>query len=299
MLIEPAYLKLYKSGELKERVDTFKEMMKCCTMCPRNCKVDRNVKMGYCETGVNAKVSSYNPHFGEEAPLIGIMGSGTIFFTYCNLGCVFCQNYSISQMGENSDTTPEELAEIMISLQEKGCHNINLVSPSHVVASIVEALYIAVEKGLKIPLVYNTGGFDSLETIKLLEGIIDIYMPDIKYGNNDAGYEYSCAKNYWDNARIVVKEMYRQVGDLVILDGKAVKGLIVRHLVLPENVAHSEEIFRFIAEEISIDTYVNIMDQYRPEYKAQEHPMLAKKVSIREYREVVAFAQNYGLHRFD
>jgi putative pyruvate formate lyase activating enzyme len=299
MSFEPSYLELYHTGELENRINKLVNNLEDCTLCPRKCHVNRNTKYGYCQVGRNAIVSSYFPHFGEEKPLVGIMGSGTIFFSFCNLGCVFCQNFSISQKGEGKAVNKIELAEMMLNLKSKGCHNINLVSPSHVIAQIVEALPIAIEQGLDIPLVYNSGGYDNPETIKLLDDIIDIYMPDIKYGNNDVAYEFSCAKNYWDITKYAVKEMHQQVGDLIIQDGIAKKGLMIRHLVLPEKQAHSENIFKFIASEISNSTYLNIMDQYHPEHKSDLIPNLNKRVNRKEFMETVTLAQKYGLQRLD
>jgi putative pyruvate formate lyase activating enzyme len=298
MSFTPSYLELHKSGELQQRAKQLTSILEDCTLCPRNCHVNRNTELGYCQVGRNATVASYSPHFGEEDVLVGILGSGTIFFSYCNLGCVFCQNFSISQKGEGSSVNKYELAEIMINLQARGCHNINLVSPSHVIAQVVEALPIAIEKGLNVPLVYNTGGYDTLETIKLLDGIIDIYMPDIKYGSNEVAYELSCAKDYWDVVRAAVKEMHRQVGDIQLENNIATQGLLVRHLVLPGQLALSDTIFEFIAQDLSPETYLNIMDQYHPDFKSDTLKYLDRKLNIREYREAVAMAENYGLHRF-
>lgn len=245
-------------------------------------------------------VSSYGPHFGEEAPLVGQHGSGTIFFTNCNLNCLFCQNYTISQLGEGSPVTSQQLAMMMLSLQESGCHNINLVSPTHVVPFILEALEIAVSKGLNLPLVYNTGGYDSLETLRLLDGIIDIYMPDMKYSDEKIAQELSGVKNYPKTNRAAVKEMHRQVGDLKLDNrGIAQRGLLVRHLVLPHGLAGTEEIVRFIAQEISPNTYLNIMAQYHPAYKAFDHPRLAQPLPKHEFDQAIELAHRYGLHRLD
>jgi putative pyruvate formate lyase activating enzyme len=245
-------------------------------------------------------ISSYGPHFGEESPLVGINGSGTIFFTYCNLQCIFCQNYSISQLGEGTETSRDDLARMMLSLQVKGCHNINLVSPSHVVPFILDALELAAGMGLNLPLVYNTGGYDSLETLKLLDGIIDIYMPDMKYSDEKTGEQLSNIKDYPDINRAAVKEMHRQVGDLQIDDhGVAQRGLLVRHLVLPERLAGTEEVVRFIAREISTGTYLNIMAQYRPCYKAHNSPPISRPLLREEFQEAVTLARKQGLQRLD
>jgi putative pyruvate formate lyase activating enzyme len=245
-------------------------------------------------------VSSYGPHFGEEAPLVGKRGSGTIFLTNCNLSCLFCQNYSISQLGEGEMVSKEELAYMMLYLQAKGCHNINLVSPTHVVPQILEALKIAIERGLDLPLVYNTGGYDSVETLKLLDGIVDIYMPDMKYSDEKIAQELSGIKNYPQVNKAAVKEMYRQVGDLQINEeGIAQRGLLLRHLVLPHGLAGTEEMVNFVSKEISPNTYINIMAQYRPCYKAHDIPSLARPISTAEFQEAVKLAHQAGLSRLD
>ena len=299
MIIEPGYIELHKSGELAKRVEKFEKILKNCTLCAHKCHIDRNKELGWCKTGRTVKVSSYSAHFGEEKPLVGMMGSGTIFFANCNLGCIYCQNYTISHVGDGVDASKEELANIMIKLQDRGCHNINFVSPSHVIAQIVEALPLAIEKGLKIPLVYNTGGYDNPETIKLLDGIIDIYMPDIKYGDNDIAYELSGAKDYWDVSKQCIKIMHDQVGDLLIKGEVAKRGLMVRHLILPNDLTSSQVIFEFLAKEISTNTYLNIMDQYYPSYKADTVEDLNRRITMREYKETIALAKSYGLYRLD
>lgn len=245
-------------------------------------------------------VSSYGPHFGEETPLTGRQGSGTIFFTYCNLQCVFCQNYSISQLGEGSEITREELAGMMLSLQTRGCHNINLVSPTHVVPHILDALELAASKGLHLPLVYNSGGYDSLETLKLLDGIVDIYMPDMKYDDEKTAKKLSGVKDYPEVNKAAIKEMHRQVGDLQ-LDGEGIarRGLLVRHLVLPNQLAGTQEIVRFLAQEVSTNTYLNIMAQYHPCYKAFDIPSLARSVNRKEFDEAINLAYSEGLNRLD
>ncbi len=245
-------------------------------------------------------VSSYGPHFGEEAPLVGKHGSGTIFFTYCNLHCVFCQNYTISQLGEGNKTDREELAGIMLSLQAKGCHNINLVSPTHVVPHILDALELAAGMGLHLPLVYNSGGYDFVQTLELLDGIVDIYMPDMKYSDEKTAEQLSGIKDYSKVNKAAIKEMHRQVGDLQMDEqGIAQRGLLVRQLVLPNKLAGTEEIVRFLAREVSTNTYLNIMAQYHPCYKAFDIPSLSRPVHKQEFREAIDLAHQQGLRRLD
>jgi len=296
-----AYLELYDRGKLKERIEAAKTLLQSCQVCPNCCGVDRlQDEAGRCRTPRQAMVSSYGPHFGEEAPLVGKHGSGTIFFTNCNLSCVFCQNYSISQLGEGEVVSKEELAHMMLHLQAQGCHNINLVSPTHVVPQILEALEIAVERGLGLPLVYNTGGYDSVETLRLLDGIVDIYMPDMKYSDEDLAKELSRIKDYPQLNRAAVKEMYRQVGDLQTDEkGIAQRGLLLRHLVLPNGLAGTGKIVDFVSKEISQNTYINIMAQYRPCYKAHDIPSLARPISKAEFQEAVGLAHRAGLTRLD
>jgi putative pyruvate formate lyase activating enzyme len=256
--------------------------------------------VGKCCTPREAMVSSYGPHFGEEAPLVGRYGSGTIFFTNCNLRCLFCQNYSISQLGEGQKVSKEELAYMMLSLQAKGCHNINLVSPTHVVTQILEALELAVELGLHLPLVYNSGGYDSVETLRILDGIVDIYMPDMKYDDEETARELSGIENYPEVNKAAIKEMYRQTGDLEINEeGMAQRGLLVRHLVLPHGLAGTKGIVNFLGKEISRNTYVNIMAQYHPCHEAFQIPSLAQRISSTEFREALSLAQEAGLSRLD
>jgi len=296
-----AYLELYHRGKLKERIEAAKSLLQSCQVCPHHCSIDRlQDKIGKCRTPRQAMVSSYGPHFGEEAPLVGKHGSGTIFFTNCNLSCLFCQNYSISQLGEGKMVSKEELAYMMLYLQAKGCHNINLVSPTHVVPQILEALEIAVERGLGLPLVYNTGGYDSVETLRLLDGIVDIYMPDMKYSDENVAQELSGIKNYPQVNEAAVKEMYRQVGDLQRNEeGIAQRGLLLRHLVLPHGLAGTEKIVNFVSKEISPSTYINIMAQYRPCYKAHDIPSLGRPISTTEFQEAVKLAHQAGLTRLD
>ena len=303
----PGYLLLHESGELAKRVHRAVDLLQDCTVCPQCCHVDRQVDdLGFCRTGRLARVSSYGPHFGEEPPLVGRNGSGTIFLANCNMRCEFCQNYEISQCGYGSPVPAEGLADMMLRLQERGCHNINFVSPSHVVPQILEAVSIAAGRGLYIPLVYNSGGYDRAHTLRLLDGVFDIYMPDAKYGRDEIAEALSHAPRYTEYMYSALKEMHRQVGDLIVQDGIAVRGLIIRHLVLPRDLADSETVMRFIAEEISRDSYVNIMDQYRvvratSREELQNNPYLAqiqRPITGSEYRYAIECAQKVGLHRF-
>jgi len=297
----PSYLKLSKK-ELGEKVRQAENILKSCTLCPRKCRVDRTAgERGFCKTGDKPFVSSFNPHFGEEAPLVGSHGSGTIFFTNCNLGCLFCQNWTISHLGEGNEVSFETLADMMLKLQHiYSCHNINLVTPTHQVPMILRSLGIAVNRGLKIPLVYNCGGYESIETLRILDGVIDIYMPDFKYADEKPAEKYSKAKDYPCVAKAAIKEMHRQVGDLVMDSMKiARRGLIVRHLILPEDLAGTREVVKFIAEEISPETYTNIMAQYYPSYKASETPPLDRRITDKEYSKAVKAAEEAGLKRLD
>ncbi|NSW82030.1 MAG: radical SAM protein [Syntrophothermus sp.] len=284
---------------MRARVEELKNRLRCCNTCPHHCEVDRLAgERGFCRTGSNPVVASYGPHFGEESVLVGSKGSGTIFFTYCVMRCVFCQNFEISQLGEGEEITTEALADIMISLQRRGCHNINLVSPTHVIPMIVEAVYLAVPKGLAVPLVYNTGGYEDVATLKLLDSIIDIYMPDVKFADNQKARKYTGCRSYFDVAKAAIREMHRQVGDLKIdSQGLAVKGLLVRHLVLPNNLADSEAVLKFLAEDISPNTVVNIMAQYHPAYRTSHYPELARRIRREEYAHVVEFARALGMDR--
>jgi putative pyruvate formate lyase activating enzyme len=296
----PAYLNL-STVELKERAEHAFERMDNCDLCARSCQVNRLAgKLGVCKTGLQARVSSYGPHMGEEDPLRGWMGSGTIFFARCNLRCVFCQNHDISQTDTGVEVTAQELASIMLKLQARGCHNINLVSPSHIVPQILEALTLAVEGGLGIPLVYNTGGYDALETLKLLDGIVDIYMPDMKFANGGCAKKYTRAQDYPPVNRAAVREMFRQVGDLLTdEDGLATRGLLVRHLVLPRNLAGTRQIVQFLADEISQNIYLNLMAQYHPAYKADSFPELNRRITASEYNTALQLAKEAGLTNLD
>ena len=295
-----AYKKISKEA-LWRKVNLAKTILKECTLCPRNCKVDRTSgNKGFCRTGDKPYVASWGPHFGEERPLVGRFGSGTIFFSFCNLGCIYCQNWTISHLGEGREISFEKLAQIMIELQQMGCHNINLVTPTHQMHMILHSITIASELGLNIPIVYNCGGYESLEAIKILEDVVDIYMPDFKYSDPEMALKYSKAKDYPNVAKAAIKEMHRQVGDLIIDErGIAIRGLLVRHLVLPEGIAGTREVVRFIAEEISKNTYINIMDQYYPCYKAFEYPPLDRRITTKEYTEAINFAVKAGLKRID
>ena len=300
-MFQPSYIKLYETGELHKRIELLNKILEDCCLCPRNCRVNRfKGEKGVCRVGALPMVSSFHAHFGEERPLVGYYGSGTIFLTYCNLKCLFCQNYDISHLGEGREISREEHGSMMISLMRQGCHNINFVTPTHQAAQIVSALPYAIEKGLEIPLVYNCGGYESVETIKLLDGIIDIYMPDFKYGNNESAKKLSAAPDYVEVAKGAVKEMHRQVGDLKIdKRGIAQRGLLIRHLVLPSSLAGTREVMRFVAKEISRNTYVNIMGQYRPCYKAFEHPPMNRRITSEEFEEAVRIAREEGLWRLD
>lgn len=298
----PSYLALCRSGELRRRADAARRHLENCDLCARYCRVDRlaGIKGAVCRTGARAVVYSAGPHHGEEDCLRGWRGSGTVFFSWCNLRCIYCQNWEISWKGEGREVAADELAAMMLDLQARGCHNINLVSPSHVVAQIIESVAIAAERGLKLPLVYNTGGYDSPEALALLDGVIDIYMPDMKYGDSELARKYSHIRDYVEVNREAVREMHRQVGDLHLDgDGLAVRGLLVRHLVLPNGIAGTEEVLRFIAEQISPHTYLNLMDQYRPCYRAGEHAELDRPISRTEFREALEIARRHGLDRLD
>jgi len=286
---------------LQAKIVAAYEILSRCTLCPRNCLVDRHHgELGVCRTGDRPVVSSYAPHFGEEDPLVGQRGSGTIFFTHCNLYCIFCQNYEISHGGEGEEVSIEDLAAMMLVLQKRGCHNINFVTPSHQVYQILAALPAAIEGGLRVPLVYNTGGYDALETLRLLDGVVDIYMPDFKFWDPAVAKDLCEAEDYPEIARRAVKEMHRQVGDLVMDElGVARRGLLVRHLVLPDGLAGTRGIMEFLAREVSPRTYVNVMGQYRPCGRAGEHPSLRKFLTALEHEQAQQTAREAGLTRLD
>jgi len=299
----PAYLPLFESGELQQRLELALAELKACRLCPRDCEVDRlNNEAGVCKTGRYATVSSYFPHLGEEDCLRGTRGSGTIFFSWCNLRCVFCQNYDISWLGEGRSRLPHELAAMMLHLQQLGCHNINFVTPEHVVPQILEALLLAVERGLRLPLVYNTGGYDSLKSIQLMSGIVDIYMPDFKLWNTETARRYLKAPNYPEAARRAILEMHRQVGPLVFDEnGLALRGVLIRHLVMPGLVEETRQILKWIAHELGPDTYVNLMDQYYPAGKVgeTEYSEINRRISSDEYEMALESTSAVGLHRLD
>jgi len=299
MVFVPSYIPLYQSGEFSKRVESLKEFLRECRLCPRKCRVDRlNGEIGYCKAGADLTVSSAFPHFGEEAPLVGHHGSGTIFLTHCNLRCVFCQNYDISHQGAGDHVTPSDMARAILKLQKLGCHNINFVTPTHYVPQIVASLAEAIPMGLRIPIVYNCSGYESIEVIRLLDGIVDIYMPDAKLMDDKYSLKLCNAPDYPSVLEEVLKEMHRQVGDLTVNSkGIAERGLLIRHLVMPEGVASSREVFEFIANELSLDSYVNIMDQYHPEYRAHEYPEIGRRISHKEYLEAVQLAKGLGLYR--
>ncbi|MGQ9617974.1 MAG: radical SAM protein [Candidatus Aminicenantia bacterium] len=297
----PSYISLWEKGEFKERVDKAWEILESCTLCPRNCRKNRlKGEKGTCKIGALPYVSSSHPHFGEESPLVGRYGSGTIFLTSCNLLCIYCQNYTISHLMEGEECSFEDLAKMMLSLQKRGCHNINFVTPTHQVPQILKSLEIAIQMGLNVPLVYNSSGYDSVETLRILEGIFDIYMPDLKYADKEPAKKFSSAEDYPEVVKMAIKEMHRQVGDLVIdEDGIALRGLLVRHLVLPNGLAGTKEAMRFIAEEISKNTYINIMDQYYPCYRAFDYREISRRIKGDEFFEALNVAREMGLKRLD
>ena len=297
----PAYRKAYEKGLFPDIIQKANDMLEFCTVCPRDCGVDRTQdEKGFCEAGYLPEVSSYAPHFGEESPLVGHQGSGTIFLTHCNLGCLFCQNYSISHAGEGRKIPIQKLAKVMVELQRLGCHNINFVSPTHFVPQILESLPQAIGMGLDVPLVYNTGGYDSVETLRLLDGVFDIYMPDFKYSKWEISEKYSQAPDYPLIAKQAIKEMFRQVGDLQIDEqGIAFCGLLVRHLVLPAGLAGTRDAMRFLATELSQNTYVNIMDQYYPCGNIPLDSPLRRRITSEEYNESIAIAKEEGITRLD
>jgi putative pyruvate formate lyase activating enzyme len=300
-MFEPSYMKLFKKGQLAERVEKALALMESCCLCPRECGVNRlGGEVGFCKTGRMAKVASYNAHFGEESPLVGKHGSGTIFMSSCNLLCGFCQNYDISHLNEGVEVEPEQLAMMMMQLADRGCHNINIVTPTHVVPQLLEAVILAAEHGLRLPIVYNSSGYDKKETLEILDGIIDIYMPDFKFWDEEWSERFCQAQDYREVAVAAIKEMHRQVGDLIMDDqGIALKGLLVRHLVMPNNVAGTQHILGFIAKEISANTYVNVMDQYRPCGNAHEDEFIKQPLTARAFKEAIETAKKAGLMRLD
>jgi putative pyruvate formate lyase activating enzyme len=300
---EPAYLKLHESGALRQRAERALDELADCTLCPRNCHVDRRAdKFAVCKTGRYAVVSSHFPHFGEEDCLRGWNGSGTIFFGWCNLRCVFCQNYDTSWEGQGHTVKEDELAAMMLRLEERGCHNINFVTPEHVVPQILEALPLAVERGLRLPLVYNTSAYDSLDSIELMDGVVDIYMPDFKFWDPEMARHYSKARDYPEAARRAIQRMHEQVGDLVLDEnGLALRGVLLRHLVMPGGIAGTRDILEWVARELGPNTYVNVMAQYYPAGKvsATAYADINRHITASEYEQALAAARAAGLERLD
>jgi putative pyruvate formate lyase activating enzyme len=298
----PAYMKLERQNKFQERVEKACAILENCELCPRKCGVNRKKgEKGFCQAPAKAVVFSAHPHFGEEKSLVGKEGSGTVFFSHCNLRCVFCQNWEISQEGKGWERSDEEVAEMMIRLQQMGCQNINLVTPTHVMPNIVAATRIAFQKGLRLPLVYNTSGYERLEILKLLDGIVDIYLPDMKYMDDEMADKYSSgARDYPEVAMKAILEMNRQVGKLLTdEDGDALSGLIIRHLVMPNGVAGSEKFVKWVSENLPQDTYINIMGQYHPEYKAFDYPEISRPINPEEFLAVINAAEQYGLTNLD
>ena len=294
----PTYLELHRSGELKRRIERAYAMLSQCRLCPRECGVDRlRGERGFCRAGAEPIVASWNVHPWEEPPISGTRGSGTIFFSGCTGRCLFCQNYPISQLGVGNTVSVQQLAEMMLELQDRGCHNINLVTPTHFVPQILAALELAIEGGLRLPLVYNTSGYERVETLQLLDGVVDIYLPDAKYADDETARRLSGFVRYVEANRAALREMFRQVGDELVLDGEGIarRGLIVRHLVLPEGLAGTPEVLRWIAENLSPRVHVSLMDQYFPAHKAVGHPVLGRKITAEEYAEALRAFEEAGL----
>ncbi len=299
---EPVYLRAERSGTLAGRVRQLWSIYRNCRLCPRQCGVNRlKGETGVCRSTSRAKVYSAHAHFGEERPLVGRGGSGTIFFSNCNLLCQFCQNWEINHRGDGSYVSDEQIGRLMVDLQNAGCHNINFVTPTHIVPNIMNGLRAAIARGLRVPLVYNCGGYESLEVIKLLDGIVDIYLPDFKYTDGKMSEKYSSgAADYPEAATAAIEEMHRQVGELVVDErGIALRGLIIRHLVLPQNIAGTDKFVAWVASKLTRSTYVNIMAQYRPEHNAHRYPELSRRISSAEYRQALDWARDAGLTRLD
>ena len=296
---QPSFLGLNKSGELNKRINELYRILESCKLCPRKCGVNRLAgEKGFCKSGKDLEVSSFGPHFGEESPLVGRGGSGTIFLTNCNLLCIYCQNFDISHLGYGEIRSESQVAEYMITLQNRGCHNINFVTPTHFAPQLVKSIKLAIERGLRLPIVWNCGGYENIEVIKMLEDVVDVYMPDIKYGDEEPAEKYSKAPDYFQVAKGVVKEMHNQVGDLKINEqGIAYRGLLIRHLVLPNDLAGSKKVLTFIAKEISTDSFVNVMSQYRPAGKAYQSEDLRRRVTWKEVYKVRNIAKTLGLTR--
>jgi len=295
----PSYLRLWTTGELRERAQKAGKILQACQLCPRRCGVDRTRgERGFCRSGLRPTVSSYHVHHGEEPPISGSRGSGTIFLTRCNLHCVFCQNYPISQLGVGQKKTVEELGQMMLDLQSRGCHNLNWVTPTHFVPQILEALCFAVERGFRLPLVYNTNGYDSLETLGLLDGIVDIYLPDMKYGDEETARTYSQAPGYPAINAAAIQEMYRQVGKgRYAKDGTMARGMIIRHLLLPNGLSATENMARFVAGTLSGQCPVSLMTQFFPAYRAKDFPKLNRRLYRREFKEALEILERYRLRR--
>ncbi len=299
---EAAYLKLEREGRLAILEKELWDIFQSCRLCPRKCGANRlQGEKGYCSSTARLKIASYNPHFGEERPLVGSGGSGTIFFSNCNLLCCFCQNWEINHRGDGSYLSHDNLADMMISLQQRGCHNINLVTPTHIVPHFVKALRLAIPKGLRLPIVYNNGGYDSLEVIQKLDGIVDIYLPDFKYQDGEFAAKYSSnASDYPEVAAATIKEMHRQVGELQTnANGIALRGLIIRHLVMPDNIAGTDRFVKWVAQELTTSTRVNIMAQYHPEHKAFDYPEISRRITTDEFNQARRWAREAGLTHAD
>ena len=299
MAFTPSYIPLHEQGDLRQRIQVLNEFLRECCLCPRECRVDRlKGELGYCKAGSELEISSAFPHFGEEPPLVGQQGSGTIFLTHCNLRCVFCQNYDITHLGRGEPVTLSDMARVMLRLQEMGCHNINFVTPTHYVPQIVASFPEAIDLGFRLPIVYNCSGYESIEVIRLLKGIVDIYMPDLKFMKGEYSEKFCNAPDYPRVIRNVLEEMHSQVGDLSVnSEGIAERGLLIRHLVMPNGISSSQEVLQFIAEEISVHSYINIMEQYRPEFRADEYPEIDRQITHKEYLDAIQMARRFHLYR--
>ncbi len=293
----PNYVNARKSGTLATKITRAMQILEECTLCPRQCRVNRlKGETGVCNIETKVLVSGFSPHFREEPFFVGTDGSGTIFFTFCNLGCLFCQNFEISHKGNGRKTTPEKLAAMMLALERAGSHNINLVTPTHVVPWILEALDIAAAKGLYLPLIYNSSGYDSVETLKLLDGVVDIYLPDFKFWEKEPARRFCNAPDYPEIAKLALKEMHDQVGDLMVSPiGTAISGVVLRHLVLPLDLAGTEKVMGFIRDHVSPNMVVNIMSQYRPSFCARKFPVLSRSITTEEFNRAVKITRDMGL----
>lgn len=301
MIFIPSYIKLLHNGELLNRAEKAYASLKSCTSCPRDCKANRiENELGVCTSGHLPVVSSYTPHFGEEPVLSDTKGAGNIFFGNCNLKCIYCQNFEISQNPKderNNEVTQERLADIMIELQNINVHNIGLVSPTHFSATILKSIHLAAQKGLKLPIIYNTNGYDSVEMLKLYDGVVDVYLPDFKYGNSEDAKKYSLVDNYFEKTKLAIKEMLRQVGDELVYNGDVVvRGLIIRHLILPNDLSETEKVFKFITEELSPNVHISLMSQYYPANKASKEILLDRPIRNSEYEKALELLDKYGLH---